>query len=54
MPETNVQVLEHLASAGERLKEKDLNLLIAEKLAFKVNEKDSALVEKLKSDVFRG
>ena len=52
VPETNVQVLEHLASAKwiERLEEKDLNL-IAEKLASKVNEKDSALVEKLKTDV---
>ena len=56
VPETNVQVLEHLAAAKngvERLEEKDLNL-ITEKVASKVSEKDSALVEKLKTEVFRG
>ena len=53
VPETNVQVLENLAAAKngvERLEEKDLNL-IAEKVASKVSEKDSALVEKLKTEV---
>ena len=53
VPETNVQILEHLATAKtgvEGLEEKDLNL-IAEKVASKVSEKDSAQVEKLKTEV---
>ncbi len=53
IPETNVKVLEHLAagkSGVERLEEKDLNF-IAEKVASKVSEKDSAALEKLKTEI---
>ena len=53
IPETNVQVLEHLATEKkgfERLEEKDL-ILVAEKVAAKLNEKDSVAIEKLKSEV---
>jgi hypothetical protein len=53
IPETNIQVLEHLAEGKkgvERLEEKDL-ILIAEKVAAKVSEKDSVVVEKLKLEV---
>jgi len=53
IPETNVQVLEHLAagkSGVERLEEKDLNF-IAEKVASKISENDSAALEKLKTEI---
>jgi hypothetical protein len=53
VPETNVQVLEHLAagkSGVEKLEEEDLNF-IAEKIASKVSEKDSIVLEKLKTEI---
>jgi hypothetical protein len=53
IPETNVHVLEHLSTGkmGEgKLDEKDLNF-IAEKVASKVNEKDSGALEKLKTEI---
>ena len=53
VPETNIRVLEHLAvgkSGVERLEEKDLNI-IAEKVASKLKESDSAVVEKLKTEI---
>jgi hypothetical protein len=53
IPETNVQVLEHLVTRKngvEIFEEKELDL-IAEKVAAKVSEKDSAFVEKLKSEI---
>ena len=53
IPETNVQVLEHLASEKkgvEKLEEKDLSI-IAEKVAAKISEKDFTVVEKSKLEV---
>jgi hypothetical protein len=53
IPETNVQVLEHLATGKNsviRLEEKDLTL-IAEKIAAKTSEKDASAIEKLKTEV---
>jgi hypothetical protein len=52
VPETNVQVLEHLAAGKNsviRLEEKDLTL-IAEKIAAKASEKDASAIEKLKTE----
>jgi hypothetical protein len=52
VPETNVQVLEHLAidkMVVGRLEEKDLNSL-AEKVTAKIGEKNSLEVEKLKTE----
>ena len=53
VPETNIRVLEHLATgkigAGS-LEEKDLNF-IAEKIASKVSEKNSAACENLKTEI---
>ena len=51
VPETNVQILEHLAANGsQRLQEKDL-AFIAEKVATKISEKGSTVVEKLKTEL---
>jgi len=53
IPETNVQVLEHLATdkkAVESLKEKEMDL-IAEKVVLKISEKSSLENEKLKTQL---
>ena len=51
IPETNINVLEHLReSAARGLDEKDVDS-IAEKVAAKITQKDSASVEKLKGEV---